>query len=150
MEKEIKSYENEKVYDEDQLLMDEFYYQIYNGQKPHISWVSGLVKVYDYSDKSGDYDFESSLEYMDDDQELLFAIINNVVSKKSANLEILAIFTNPIKNEDGSNYLLKQVLVVYGFGTGNTIVIRVPFYGLTEYAKTKYIQKIAEQADGVK
>lgn len=146
MLEEQKPYENEEIFDKNgELLLSEFYYQVYEGKHPHASWVSGLVKVFDYSDKSEKYSFEAALDYMDDDQETLFAVMNQVVCEKAPKLEILTIFSNPIKNEDGTNNLLKQVLVIYGFGENNYIVVRAPFYGLSKYAQTTFIDNLANK-----
>lgn len=49
------------------LICDEFYYQFYDNKDFNPIWATGLKKVYDAKDTSGNYEIEDAIEYMDDD-----------------------------------------------------------------------------------
>lgn len=136
----------EKLFDKDKnLICDEFYYQFYENQEFNPVWFQGLKKVYDAKDTSGNYEIEDAIEYMDDDQEKMLEIINYLIGTEITNGVVDYIYVNYLINDDGSDNLIKQLMMVYEINQKHHLVLRVPLYSFSEYALNEFIQKIRKE-----
>lgn len=134
----------EKLKDESgKIICDEFYYQFYENKDFNLIWTNGLKKVFDSQDKTGEYSIEKAIEYMDDEQELMLFIINDLIANKIEGESLDYIYINYLLNEDGSINLLKQIMVVYQLNNSH-LVIRIPFYSITNYGIEKYTKLMKE------
>lgn len=139
----------EKLYDfENNLLIDELYYQFFDKTIPTAAWFVGLKKVYDAYHNTNGFTFDKIEEYMDDDQVNMLAIINSIIEQKHKEAELIAIFTNYFKNDDGSNNLIKQICLLYQFGENSYLVLRAPLYAFTKFALNDYLDNIYNKLGG--
>ncbi len=133
----------EKLYDQQgNLICEEMYYHLYENQKPNPVWVDGLKWVYDAYDQTGDKEFEDAINFLDDDQENMLAILDNLISQGNPNGKLVSIFANYVFNEDGSKNLIKQICLIYQYGENTFFVVRAPYYAFTEYAKTTFLNQV--------